>query len=125
MKELCYEGVYGFSQVFTAEEANQTEHLSGGFSFVLETDGYTSFGDSFVRPLVTSFDSTDYRYGRATHGHLPNKGPQPVFLCKGPDFKENVKLEAGRLVDQAPTFAKLLGVSLPHADGVSMDMLLR
>jgi predicted AlkP superfamily pyrophosphatase or phosphodiesterase len=125
LKELCDEGVYGFSQVFTTEEINQTEHLNGGFSFVLETDGYTSFGDAWVRPLVTSFDSADYRYGRATHGHLPEKGPQPVFLCKGPDFKENVTLETGRLVDQAPTFAKLLGVSLPKADGISMDMLLR
>ena len=125
LKELCEEGVYGFSQVFTTQEINQKEHLSGNFSFVLETDGYTSFGDSCVRPLVTSFDATDYRYGRATHGYLPQKGPQPTFLCKGPDFQENVTLEAARLVDQAPTFAKLLGVSLPEADGMAMDELLK
>jgi hypothetical protein len=48
-----------------------------------------------------------------------------MFLCKGPDFKENVTLETGRLVDQAPTFAKLLGVRLPEADGVSIDALLK
>lgn len=125
LKELCDEGLYGFSHVFTTEEVSEKEHLNGAFSFVLETDGYTSFGDSCTRPLVTSFDSTDYRYGRATHGYLPQKGPQPTFLCKGPDFKENVTLETGRLVDQAPTFAKLLGVSLPEAEGVPMDALLR
>ncbi len=125
LRELCNEGVYGFSQVFTTEEISEREHLGGGFSFVLETDGYTSFGDSCSRPLVASFDDADYRYGRATHGHLPDKGPQPTFLCKGPDFAENVTLEQGRLVDQAPTFAKLLGVSLPQAEGVPMDELLR
>ncbi len=125
LNELCEEGVYGFSQVFTTEQINEKEQLSGAFSFVLETDGYTSFGDSCVRPLVTSFDAADYRYGRATHGYLPHKGPQPTFVCKGPDFNENVKLETGELVDQAPTFAKLLGVSLKEADGKAMDALLK
>jgi predicted AlkP superfamily pyrophosphatase or phosphodiesterase len=125
LSRLRDEGLYGFSEVFTTEEINEKEHLSGGFSFFLETDGYTSFGDAWVRPLVTSFDSDDYRYGRATHGHLPSKGPQPTFLCKGPDFKENVTLEMGRLVDQAPTFAKLLGVRLPEAEGIPIDAILR
>jgi predicted AlkP superfamily pyrophosphatase or phosphodiesterase len=125
LNRLRDEGLYGFSEVFTTEEIDEREHLSGGFSFVLETDGYTSFGDAWVRPLVTSFDSADYRYGRATHGHLPSKGPQPTFLCKGPDFKENVTLETGRLIDQAPTFAKLLGVRLPEAEGVPIDAILR
>ena len=122
---LCQEGVYGFSRVLTAEEAWREEHLDGDFSFVLETDGYTSFGDSCVRPLVRNFDITDYRYGHATHGYLPVKGPQPIFLCKGPDFRENVVIPEGRLIDQAPTYAKLLGVELPGADGVPMDALLR
>ncbi|MDD3335260.1 MAG: ectonucleotide pyrophosphatase/phosphodiesterase [Eubacteriales bacterium] len=129
VQELLYslrdEGVYGFSKVFTTEEVNEKEHLSGPFSFVLETDGYTSFGDACQRPLVTSFDATDYRYGHATHGYLPARGPQPTFLCKGPDFIDNGKLEEGRLIDQAPTFAKLLGVPLPEADGQPMDALLK
>lgn len=125
LKSLCDEGIYGVSQVFTTEEADAQEHLSGPFSFVLETDGYTSFGDACVRPLVTNFDVSDYRYGRATHGHLPEKGPQPIFLCKGPDFKENVVLENGLLVDQAPTYAKLLGVPLPEAEGKPIMEILK
>lgn len=125
LTELRDEGVYGFTQFFTAQEADEQERLKGDFSFVLETDGYTSFGDSCQRPLVTSFDGTDYRYGRATHGYLPHKGPQPTFVCKGPDFRENVTLDAGKLVDQAPTFAKLLGLSLRDADGHAMDELIR
>ena len=68
LEELRQEGVYGIGRLFTAEEARDEEHLYGGFSFVIESDGYTSFGDKAVRPLVQNFDVNDYRFGRATHG---------------------------------------------------------
>ncbi len=125
LQEMAQEGIYGISQVFTQEKANGQEHLGGDFSFVLETDGYSSFGDGYQRPLVTSFDTGDYRYGRATHGYLPYKGPQPIFVAAGPDFRQNVVLPQGRLVDEAPTFARLLGLDLPNADGRPMAELLR
>ncbi len=124
LKDMAQEGIYGISQVFTREEA-KAHHLDGDFSFILETDGYTSFGDAINRPVVTNYDLEDYRYGRATHGYLPGKGPQPVFLAKGPDFRENVTLKSGRLIDQAPTYAKLLGVELPRADGKPLGCFLR
>lgn len=123
--QMAEDGIYGFNKVYTREEVKKEEHLNGDFSFILETDGYTSFGDSYTRPLVTNLDNRDYRYGRATHGYLPDKGPQPVFLAKGPDFKENVVLKQARLIDEAPTFAKLLGVSLDGADGRALTELLR
>lgn len=121
LKHMAKEGIYGINRVFTQEEANEQEHLGGDFSFVLESDGFSALGDHFVRPLVTNYDSTDYRYGRATHGYLPEKGPQPFFLAKGPDFHENIILENRNLVDEAPTFARLLGVALPLADGEAIE----
>ncbi len=125
LKELAAEGIYGFTQVFTEREAAERYHLAGDFSFVIESDGYTGFWENYRRPLVTNFDASDYRMGRATHGYLPFKGPQPVFLAKGPDFKERVTLKKGRLIDEAPTYARLLGTELPHADGRVMEELLR
>ena len=53
------------------------------------------------------------------------KGPQPVFVAKGPDFRENVTLETCSLVDEAPTYARLLGVELPGADGRALEEFLR
>lgn len=125
LRHLAAEGIYGISQVLTRDEF--TEHrLDGEFSFVLESDGYTSFGDRWTRPIVLDRNnSEDYRYGRATHGYLPEKGPQPVFLAKGPAFRENVVLPTGRLVDEAPTFAAVLGVEIPGAEGRAMTELLR
>ncbi len=125
LQQMVDEGIYGVSRVFTQEEADREEHLGGDFSFVLETDGFSSLGDGYQRPIVTTFDTSDYRYGRATHGYLPHKGPQPIFVAKGPDFKENVVLPEGRLVDEAPTLAKLLGLELPSADGIPMSELLK
>lgn len=122
---LCKEGIYGIGRVFTRREAAFLEHLDGEFCFVLESDGYTSFGDGAVRPLVHNFDCSDYRFGKATHGYLPEKGPQPVFVAKGPDFIPNRTQKRGRLIDEAPTFAAILGVGLPEADGRAMTGLLR
>lgn len=124
LKALQEEGVYGIGRIFTAEEARQEEHLWGDFSFVLESDGYTSFGDRAVRPLVQNFDISDYRFGRATHGYIPDLGPQPVFVAKGPDFREDVTLPRAQIIDEAPTYARLLGVELP-ADGQPLEQFLK
>jgi len=124
---LCHmrdEQIYGISEVYTAAEANESEHLCGDFAFILETDGYTSFGENYIRPIVTNFDFSDYRFGRASHGYLPDKGPQPVFYAKGPSFKEGVILDRRSIVDIAPTLARALGISLPDADGAVMEELL-
>ena len=75
--------------------------------------------------MVKNFETADYRYGRATHGYLPGKGPQPVLLAKGPGIRDGAVLPGGRIIDEAPTFAKLLVVSLPHAEGRPMEAILR
>ena len=124
LEHRCEEGIYGISRVYSAEEAQEEEHFAGDFSFVVETDGYTSFGDSFTRPVVTAINNEDYRKGRATHGYLPSKGPNPVFYAKGPAFREGVTLEKGRLVDEAPTLAKALGIEMPDTDGSPVMAIL-
>jgi predicted AlkP superfamily pyrophosphatase or phosphodiesterase len=125
LRHLRDEGIYGISRVFTEPEAREQERFGGGFSFVLETDGYTSFGDDWKRPIVKNLDASDYRYGQATHGYLPDKGPQPVLLAKGPGIRDGAVLPQGRIIDEAPTFAKLLGLTLPDAEGSPMDAILQ
>ena len=125
LRDLQEEGVFGIGRIFTAEEAREEENLWGDFSFVIESDGYTSFGDKAVRPLVQNFDISDYRFGRAAHGYIPDLGPQPLFLGKGPDIAENVVLDHGNIVDEGPTFAKLLGLEMKEADGKPIDQFLK
>ena len=120
----CYEGIYGISRVFTREECVKEERLGGDFDFVLETDGFTAFSENWERPLVRPIDISDWRYGHATHGYLPDKGPQPTFLASGPAFKAGAVVERLPIVDTTATFAKILGVHMDNIDGVSADMLL-
>lgn len=111
-------GVNGFDQVFTSEETNAAEGLDGDFSFVLESDGYSGFDNACTGPYVKSNLHENYRYSHGKHGYLPDKGPQPVFVGKGPQLASGgVTVPFCRLVDEAPTFAALLEVSMPEADG--------
>lgn len=125
LRYFCEEGVYGIGRVYTEAEARKAERLGGDFSFVLETDGYSAFGDDWNRPLVKGFDFSDYRYGRATHGYLPDKGPQPVLIARGGGIREGAVLERRNMVDLAPTFAKLMGLDLPDAEGVCISGILK
>ena len=128
LKEMAEVGIYGFTEVFTREEVREKYHTDGPFSFMIETDGYTSFMDGFKPPYVQHEDMTDdwdHRLGKATHGFLPWKGPKPMLWCKGPHIRPDVWLPEHEVIDEAPTYAKLLGAELPEAQGKPMLELLR
>ena len=125
LSEMAEEGIYGFERVFTVDEVKETYGLSGDFSFVLESDGFTSISEEWVRPVVRTFDLEDYRFGHATHGHMPEKGPQPPFLAAGPSIKKGVTIPTGSIYNHAPTFAKILGVELKDAWGKAVDEILK
>lgn len=125
LKELLAAEVYGISRIYTQEEAQREERLGGSFAFCLETDGYTAFGDGFIRPLISPLDNKDYRFGRATHGYLPSKGPQPLLLAKGPHIRPQTSLTGNHIVNEAPTYARILGFTLPDADGCAIAEILQ
>jgi len=125
LSDMAEEGIYGFERVFTVDEVKEQYGLSGGFSFVLESDGFTSFSEELTRPVVRTFDIEDYRFGHATHGHMPEKGPQPPFIAAGPSIKKGVTIPTGNILNHAPTFAKILGVELKDARGKAVDEILK
>lgn len=124
LKRLAEEGVWGFEKIRTAEEAERDYGLYGDFSFILETDGYTSFADIWTEPICSPIDYSDYRLGKATHGYEPEKGPQPVFVARGPAFKPDARIESARIIDEAPTFARILGTEVKDAEGRVLEELL-
>ena len=60
-----------------------------------------------------------------SHGYHPEKGPRPAMLCCGPSFQKGVVIENAGIVDGAPTWARLLHVSLPGTDGHALTELLK
>ena len=62
---------------------------------------------------------------KGSHGFHPDFGPRPFFLGCGPAFRKGAVLEQARLIDGAPTYAKILGVDLPDAQGQALQELLK
>lgn len=119
------EGVYGIEQVMTREEARRDWHLDGHFVFNLESDGMTTFAGDCARPLVRPLTNADYRLGAATHGHLPTKGPQPTLIAFGPHIRPGAVIPRADLIDEAPTFARALGLEMTGTDGHALDGLFQ
>lgn len=110
---------WGFSRVYTRQETAEYG-FDGPFSFVLETDGQSTFMSDWVEPYFTKLPAV-----KGSHGFHPDKGPRPPLLVRGPGFQSGVIMEHAHLVDGAPTWAKLLGVSLPDTDGSPLESLLK
>ena len=68
-------------------------------------------------------DLKEYKPSVSNHGHLPQKGDKPPFIMKGPGIRKDVVVPSGRLIDEAPTILKTLGLSMPTADGTCLDAL--
>ncbi len=117
---------YGVEAVFDKKYCLEHFNLSGDFEFILEGVGSTVFGENTTGDIIILSNSENYAYSKASHGHLPYKGPQPIFVGFGPDFKENyITNERYNLVDEASTFAKILNLELKQAEGIVIEEILK
>ena len=90
---------------------------------MLESDGRTAFTDKWTAPALYLRKEGD-RY-RAKHGYEPEKGPQPIFMGRGPSFKPGTVVPQAHVTDEAPTLARILGQPLPQAQGHPLTGLLQ
>lgn len=125
LQKLVDEKVWGFTKVYTIPELQEKYGTYGPFSFMVATDGQTAVLENLTGPALTQIDLSDCRTGSATHGYEPEFGPQPVFLGRGPAFKEGAVLAQARLIDEAPTLARILGQEMSQAEGRCLEELLK
>ncbi|MGO2821094.1 MAG: alkaline phosphatase family protein [Brachybacterium tyrofermentans] len=98
---------------------------SGPFLGVLEGTSGTNFQNLWEgRSLYGRFDD-DYTFLLSQHGHLPEQDIQAVFAMVGPDIVEGGKFSRCTVPDEAATFAHLLGLQFPEADGAAVSEILR
>ncbi len=109
LRGMAQQGSYGFGQVFTRDEVQTACGLTGDFSFILETDGHTTFADHWQGNYFT-YPNDGRRH--ANHGHLPYRGPQPVLLAMGPSIKPHTVIENGDILEHVDLFADILSISL-------------
>ena len=125
LKELVACGKYGFKNLYTTEECKEKYGTYGPFSFMITTDGKTSISQEWTEDAVEILGADEQKPVAATHGHEPDLGHDPIFIARGPAFKEGAVIPRAELIDIAPTLAKILGQELPEAEGRCLDELLK
>ena len=114
----------GIAAVYDRSQAKKLFHLDGPFSFVLEGAPGVLFRDEWEGDsLMCSLTDAGLSY-RANHGHDPARGQSPFFALKGPDVRQGALVEQADLIDEPVTIARLLGLSMPWAQGKPLDALL-
>ena len=107
------------------EHMRQVYGYEGPFLGVLEGTSGTNFQNLWEgRSLYGRFDE-DYTFLLSQHGHLPEQDIQAVFAMAGPDIAAGVRFSACTVPDEAATFAHLLGLQFPDADGAPVTQILR
>ena len=90
--------------------------LDGPFTWVVESEPGVAVGTPWNRRPVSVPGDADFPEGVVgSHGHAPRHGGQPVFIANGPAFVGGLDLGRRSILEEAPTFAAVLGLDLPDA----------
>lgn len=124
LRELEQDPSYRVERVWTTAEAEAEYGLAGPFDYVVESEPGVIVGGALDRRVVVRKGEEDFRGYLGNHGHAPRHGDQPVFLAAGPAFRPGADAGRRSMLDEAPTFAAVLGLRLPQAEGRVMDEVL-
>lgn len=124
LSDMTADETLGCEQILDKETLKAKWHLEGPFDYVLEARLGTAFGNLCQGPLLMGTDSADYKLSVSAHGHLPVKGPHPTFFMAGPQIRKGVVIEKGHLIQEAPTWAAILGCEMPFAQGKAVTEML-
>lgn len=108
-------------RIFTREEVIKLG-ADSSCSFMVEAKKGYYFIDTTSGEFIETIDVTKVgsvpHHILSSHGYLPTKPNYTTFLlATGPGIKENHIVQQGSLLNHAPTFAHLLGLSLKNIDG--------
>lgn len=122
--EILADPQYRIRKVWTAREARDAFGLDGPFEYIIESDPGVIVGGALDRRAVVRRGDPDFGGNLGNHGHHPGAGGQPVFFATGPAFTPGADAGRHRMIDEAPTLARALGVALPDSWGQAMEELL-
>lgn len=108
LKRWIAEDSMGIESYMTAGEAKEKYGLSGDFSFTIEAKEDYAFEDDFTGPLLKDNPPVAPGLGHSAHGHLPFKGPQPIFIGYGPHFEKGKVVEKCSILEHFETLKKIV-----------------
>ncbi|MCJ8009223.1 alkaline phosphatase family protein [Lederbergia wuyishanensis] len=117
----------GIEFVITGEEAGK-RGADEKAAFMIEARRGFYFHERLEGAFIDSITKEDVearRYTVASHGYSPTKeNYETVIIAAGKGIRENVAIPSMHLIDEGPTFAKLLGVNLGDTDGKVINEML-
>ncbi|WP_413300237.1 alkaline phosphatase family protein [Bacillus sp. 1P10SD] len=117
-------GIEGF---LTGEQAAE-KGADGSCAFMVEAArGYyflEDFEGEYIKQVTKEDAAVDKKYTLACHGYSPEKENYGTILMASGKGIRPITLPSIRLIDEGPTFARLLGVSLGNTDGRVIEELL-
>lgn len=111
--------------VHSAESVEAEHGFVGPFAAILEGADGTVIQPRWTGAAVVSRFEETYPGPASAHGGFPETGIAPALIAAGPDITPGMRLDGVSVVDQAATFAALLGLEIPGADGVAAWGMLR
>lgn len=110
---------YGIEAILYKEELS-AYHVAEEYSYMIEAKRGYCFDDRLDGSIMEDLKEKNQRY--ATHGYAPDKpGYLSNLIIAGADIKQNHDIGTVRMVDIAPTMAKILGVDFPGCDGRALN----
>ena len=126
LKKLKDDPKYNIGYLYTKEEADELFGLTGPLDFVIEGKEPMSFSSTLAgRDAFEKYLRPGQHSSVASHGHLPWRDETTTFIACGPDVSENVVIERSSMVNEAPTMAAMLGLSMENTDGKVIEELIR
>ncbi|MCT2537810.1 ectonucleotide pyrophosphatase/phosphodiesterase [Aquibacillus koreensis] len=121
------QGESGIESILTGMEAALKGADGSAFLMLEAKQGYY-FKEYATGTYIEEISPDDVQAGRytyASHGYSPDKKDYTtIFMATGRGIKPHINLNSMHLVDEGPTFAKLLGVDLGATDGRIVEELL-
>ena len=110
LQKWIAEDSVGIESYMSAKEAKEKYGLFGNFSFTIEAKEGFSFEDEYTGPLFEENPPVEPGLAHSAHGHLPHKGPQPIFIGFGPHFEKGKVEDNCSILDHFDTFRRVLEV---------------
>jgi predicted AlkP superfamily pyrophosphatase or phosphodiesterase len=127
LDSLLDESESGIENVISGTQASE-KGADGTCAFMLEAQrGYfflEDFEGPFIKTITKEDVNSDHKYTLACHGYSPEKENYGTILMAAGKGIQTVTLPSIRLIDEGPTFARLLGVNLGKTDGRVIEEIL-
>lgn len=118
LEKIKETNIYGIEKIYTKEEAIQ-RGADSNCDFMIEAkEGYYFQNSAKQRIYKINKVEDEDKLMLATHGYEPTKKNYHTFIgINGVGIKPGELLREIQLIDEAPTIASIMGLSMPNVDG--------